>query len=157
MTTSQQRLSINFSITLIWSFRGFTFKKPIKINGQIKKPFRYFLAVKSDLNIFLYIDFVGIWSWLSFSGNFAMICMGNVFTVFDPIRFCMKQSRQNSWAKWRFFQALTGGKICMLLNIPVLIWQSFDFGTIISGQVLVILIHYCQFSQYCPLHHFKSF
>ena len=68
-----------------------------------------------------------------------MICIGNVFTVFDQIRFCKKQSRENSWAKWRFFQALTGGKICMLLNIPVMIWQSFDFGTIISGQVLGML------------------
>ena len=102
------------------------------------------------LSIYVYIDLIGIWSWLGFSGNFAMICMGNVFTVFDLIRFCMKQSRQNSRAKGRFFKALTGGKICMLLNIPIMIWQLFDFGTIIVKQALIISA-YQKFRHFCKL------
>ena len=88
------------------------------------------------LSIYLYIDLVHIWSWLDFSGNFAMICMGNIFTLFNLVQFCLKQFRQNSWAKWRFFPAVTGEKICLWLNVSVLIWQSFDFGTIISWQML---------------------
>ena len=123
---------------LLWFkfWKGSLITNQLKSMGKLKNFSKAFQPWNPHLSIYLYIDLVGIWSWLDFSGNFATICMGNVFTLFYLIRFCMKQSRQNSWAKWRFFQALTGGKICMLLNIPVWIWQSFDFGTIISGQVL---------------------
>ena len=47
LTTSQQRPSINLSITLVGIFKGFTFKKSIKIHGQIEELFKGFLAVKS--------------------------------------------------------------------------------------------------------------
>ena len=123
---------------LLWFkfWKGSLITNQLKSMGKLKNFSQAFQPWNPHLSIYLYTDLVIIWSWFGFSGNFAMIYKGNVFTVFDLIQFCMKQSRQNSWAKWRLFQALTSEKICMLLNIPVLIGQKFDFGTIISGQVL---------------------
>ena len=123
---------------LLWFkfWKGSLITNQLKSMGKLKNFSQAFQPWNPHLSIYLYIDLVHIWSWLDFSGNFAMICMGNIFTLFNLVRFCLKQFRQNSWAKWRFFPALTGEKIRLWLNVSVLIWQSFDFGTIISWQML---------------------